>query len=176
MLKRIFALAVGQCLYLTLSAQQPTYPLKFQFKDSNSQLRDTLMNRMRFKSWGMQETFPAYLQWKQQPFAIKKSAIHGLGLFADSSQTFQQGDTICILFTKRNTTGYFELDYMQSNPGSFINDSAQPNAEAVFSGQHIFMVASQYIPPQTEITVSYRQLLELLGNDNRSAARVIKYW
>lgn len=176
MLKRIYALAAWLCLCLHLTAQQGGYPLKFQFKDANNQLHDTLMNRMRFKSWAAQESFPGYLQWKSQPFAVQKSTIHGLGLFADSLHTFFTGDTVCVLFTQRSTTGYFELDYLQTNPGSFINDSQQANTEAVISTQKIVLLAKQNISAGAEITLDYRQLLGLFGNDNQSAARVIKYW
>jgi len=80
----------------------------------------------------------------------------------------------CILFSR--ATLYVCCLPKEANPGSFINDSQQANSEAAIGSQHIVLLAKQNISAGAEITLDYRQLLGLFGNDNQSAARVIKYW
>ncbi|MBX7203685.1 MAG: hypothetical protein K1X77_11490 [Bacteroidia bacterium] len=171
----MYALMAWLCLCLPLAAQQGGYPLKFQFRDASNQLHDTLMTRVRFKSWGSMESFPNYLQWKNQPFAVRKSTIHGLGLFADSVSSFNTGDVVVCAFVKRSSTGRFDLDYLQTNPASFINDAQNANLDIEITAHSIVLKAKETISPLTELTISYAALIALFADDT-TVKHAVKYW
>jgi hypothetical protein len=156
-------------------AQQTSYPMKFQFRNTNGVLRDTLMPRMRFRIWRQSNSFPTYVKWKGFPFSICNSPIDGLGLFSDSLSSFAQGSEIGFAFIKINNTGHFELDYQETNIGSFINDSQEPNMEVVLTSMGIIMKAKVNISPNTELTLNYREIIVLFPED-AGVVRSIKYW
>jgi len=161
---------------LAQGSPRPDYAMKFQFRNDNGSLRDTAMfSRFKFGVWSKSAEYPTYVKWKNQPFAVNRSPIHGVGLFTDLVSVFSQGQTIGYIFYKVGSSGSFDLDYMQTNLGSFVNNSAQPNTEIVSTPQGLLLKAKESISSNTEITASYQELLNLFPNDE-SAVRTIKYW
>jgi SET domain-containing protein len=115
---------------------------------------------------------------KEQPFALRKSAIQGTGAFA--TRTIRKGQRI-IEYTgehidndeadrryddekmKRHHTFLFIVDdkeiidgAVNGNDSRFINHSCDPNAEAVIEGKRIFIYALRTIRPGEEIAYDYQ--------------------
>lgn len=158
------------------NAKLPDYPMKFQFRNSHGDLRDTSMfSRLKFTAWSKSSAYPAYVKWKNQPFAVNLSSINGVGLFTDSSSSFSTGQTIGYAFYKVGSSGRFDLDYLESNIGSFINNADEANMEAIKTDKGIVLKAKQNIASNTELTVSYQSIINLFPNDP-SASQAIKYW
>jgi hypothetical protein len=159
-------------LYITtnsVSAQTtgapPNYPMKFSYIDQSGNAHDTLMNPIKFKMWNASGSYPAYVKWKSDPFAVLRSSIGGLGLFTDSVTTFSSGQTIGWLYYKTNSTGRFNLDYIQSNIGMFVNNSETPNMQIIQTSQGLSLQALQTIGPGTELTIRFRDLRSMFPND-----------
>jgi len=167
-------LFIIQSRYLGYSQAIPKYPLKFEYVDSIAGVKDTLASRIKIAYWSKQKNFPGYLKWKGQPFAILKSEIDGVGLFTDSVSTFNTGDVVAYAFVKRASAGRFDLDYIETNPASFINDQTDPNLDIELSGQGIILKANKPIAELTELTISYAALIALFPGDI-TVERTIKY-
>ena len=115
---------------------------------------------------------------KEQPFALRKSAIQGTGAFA--TRTIRKGQRI-IEYTgehidndeadrryddekmKRHHTFLFIVDdkeiidgAVNGNDSRYINHSCDPNAEAVIEGKRIFIYALRTIRPGEEIAYDYQ--------------------
>ena len=115
---------------------------------------------------------------KEQPFALRKSAIQGTGAFA--TRTIRRGQRI-IEYTgehidndeadrryddekmKRHHTFLFIVNddeiidgAVDGNDSRFINHSCDPNAEAVIEGKRIFIYALRTIRPGEEIAYDYQ--------------------
>jgi len=154
----------------------PSYKMLFQFRNSNGVLRDTIMaSRLKFSLWSKSTDYPAYVKWKNQPFAVNPSSINGVGLFTDSTSSFSTGQTIGYAFFKVGASGSFELDYIESNIGSFVNNDDNPNTEIISTSKGLVLKAKQNIGPNTELTASYQSLINMFPNDP-SVERTIKYW
>jgi hypothetical protein len=119
--------------------------------------------------------FPSYLKWLNSPFAIRHSPLNGYGLFTDSVSSFSSGQVVGYAFFKLNTTGHFDLDYREANIGLYINDSDNPNVTLTKVAGGIQMTANTNIGPNTEITSSYQNLINLFPGD-QDVVRVIQYW
>ncbi|MBL0310145.1 MAG: hypothetical protein IPP77_10845 [Bacteroidetes bacterium] len=98
-----------------------------------------------------------------------------MGLFSDSTHSFSTGDTIGYAFFKIGSTGSFDIDFMESNIGSFINDSQTPNMEVLLTPKGLLLRAKQSIASTTELMASYREIIDLFPND-KSIRRSIQYW
>jgi hypothetical protein len=171
-----FMLLSGICFYAKgQTVNTKIYRMSFQYRNQSGLLKDTMISRMLYHSWSESSNYPTYVKWKKLPFAIVKSPINGVGLFTDSSTTFNAGDIIGYAFYKVAHAGSFETDYLESNIGSFVNDSSSPNIDIVLTSDGIIMKAKQKILPNTELTGSYQQLINLFPGD-ASAEKLIKYW
>lgn len=179
MKKILLPFCLGLLTFLSSQAQTtntlPTYPMKFLYNSSNGIQRDTLLSKLSFRMWKMSNNYPAYVKWKSQPFAVLRSSIDGLGLFTDSVSSFTTGQEIGWIYYKVNSSGRFDMDYLDSNIGLFINNSDNPNAELVQTSQGIKIKATRAINSVSEITIRYQDILNLFPNDP-SAVRKIKYW
>lgn len=151
------------------------YELSFSYKKSGGQMIDTLLSRIEYKYWSKSLKYPTYVQWKGQPFSVLKSPLDGVGLFTDSLNTFSTGQIIGTIFYKVSSGGTFQSDYIESNIGTFINDSNTPNAKSYITPQGIIIKATQNILKKSEITVSYQDLMNLFPND-MTVVNLVKYW
>jgi len=174
-LKLTFFLIVS-LIALNLSAQViPKYEMRFQYRDSIGLMKDTIMSRAKYLLWSKSEAYPSFVKWKSLPFAVLRSSISGVGLFTDSSSSFSLGQQIGFAFVKRSTSGRFNFDYIETNFGSFINDSETPNMDVELTDNGVVFKSNQSIPPHTELTVSYRAIIDLFPDDE-TAEQSIKYW
>jgi hypothetical protein len=153
----------------------PNYKMLFQYRNGSGQLRDTMVPRIKYKVWSRASTYPSYVKWKNQHFAVLRSSIDAVGLFTDSTSSFSTGQEIGYAFFKIGSSGHFDLDYLETNLGSFINDSDNPNIEVVKTSTGIVIKAKQNIVPNTELVANYQDLINLFPNDE-SVNRAIKYW
>ncbi len=81
---------------------------------------------------------------------VKKSNIHGLGLFAKekiSSQT--------VLGIAHVKDDRFSHGYIRTPLGGFLNHSNKPNCEAVYFGDFIKIITLIDLTSGVEITVDY---------------------
>ena len=85
-------------------------------------------------------------QASRKKYVIKKSPIHGVGVFAN--ETIQRGEIIdCMIGEKRLITPYF---------GSLINHSNKKNnIEIIQLNNDYYAVATTTILKNTEITINY---------------------
>ncbi len=81
---------------------------------------------------------------------IKKSLIHGLGLFATCEITSQSELGISHIKDDR-----FSHGYIRTPLGGFFNHSKKPNCEAVYIGDFIKIKTLIHINSGDEITVDY---------------------
>ncbi|MFH0866470.1 MAG: SET domain-containing protein [Bacteroidota bacterium] len=170
-MKKLFLLFLFSCFTgLVYSQAIVNYTMKFRYQN-----KDTLLSREKIHFWSKSGQFPAYIDWENAPFAIQPSAINGVGLFTDSSGSYTAGLDIGWAFIKVAGTGVFIDDYYESNIGMFVNDSQTPNAEIINTTQGLMMRAITTIGPNTEITASYQQILDLFPNDD-TVKFLIKYW
>lgn len=86
------------------------------------------------------------------PWKIKKSNIHGNGVFTTTTFNKNERIGVGIAFTL-----YF-LPYVTSDFGSLINHSYTPNSHLVYSYKDnvYYVAASKRLPSNTEITLDYR--------------------
>ena len=152
----------------------PRYPMKFQY-NTNGRFVDTTFSKAYFRTWTRTAKFPGYAKWDNLPLAVANSSVSGVGLFCDSSSTFSRGDTIGFAFYKSGSTGTFSLDYIESNLGTFVNNSSAPNMNIVKTSRGLMMVANCSIKSGTELTASYQSLINFFPND-ATAREQIKYW
>jgi len=81
---------------------------------------------------------------------IKKSPIHGLGLFAITKISLQTE-----LGISHVKDGRFSHGYIRTPLGGFFNHSKKPNCEAVYDGDFIKIITLTNINSGDEITVDY---------------------
>ena len=81
---------------------------------------------------------------------IKKSSIHGLGLFA--AKEIPAKIELGISHVKDNR---FSHGYIRTPLGGFFNHSKKPNCEAVYFGDIIKLKTLMHINLDDEITVDY---------------------
>ena len=81
---------------------------------------------------------------------IKKSPIHGLGLFAITKISSQTE-----LGISHVKDGRFSHGYIRTPLGGFFNHSKKPNCEAVYDGDFIKIISLKNINSGDEITVDY---------------------
>ena len=81
---------------------------------------------------------------------IKKSSIHGLGLFAINKIPAKSDLGISHVKDKR-----FSHGYIRTPLGGFFNHSKKPNCEAVYIGDFIKIRTLMHINLDDEITVDY---------------------
>lgn len=85
--------------------------------------------------------------------SVKKSKIHGNGLFAN--EPIKKGDTIGVAHQILNTSNH-KVFIPTAIVGSNYNHSKNnPNAENVNDGNKRYLVALKDIKPGTEITANY---------------------
>ena len=96
-----------------------------------------------FKKLRQFKPIPSYL-------TIKKSAIHGLGLFA--IQEIKAGVELGISHVKDNR---FLHGYIRTPLGGFFNHSSEPNCEAVYENDFIKIKTLSIVNSEDEITVDY---------------------
>lgn len=176
-LKKYVLIIATILLSFDISAQTPfsDYKMEFQYRNTNNVLIDTVVSRFAFKKWSNSATYPDYVKWKNQPFAVLHSALNGVGLFTDSLTTFAQGQEIGFAFIKIQDTQHFSIDYVETNAGSFINDDVSPNVNIELTPLGLKLRANVAIPPNTELTVSYQALIDLFQGDPE-VVQAIKYW
>ena len=97
-----------------------------------------------FKKLRQFNPLPEYL-------TIKKSAIHGLGLFA--IQNIKAGTELGISHVKDNR---FLHGYIRTSLGGFFNHSETPNSEAIYDGDFIKIRTLIVLNSGDEITVDYK--------------------
>ena len=81
---------------------------------------------------------------------IKRSHIHGLGLFATTEISSQTELGISHVKDNRFSHGYIRTPF-----GGFFNHSKKPNCEAVYDGDFIKIITLSNINSGDEITVDY---------------------
>ena len=96
-----------------------------------------------FKKLRQFNPIPSYL-------TIKKSAIHGLGLFA--TQEIKAGVELGISHVKDNR---FLHGYIRTPLGGFFNHSSEPNCEAIYENDFIKIKTLSIVNSEDEITVDY---------------------
>ena len=96
--------------------------------------------------------FKKLMQFKPIPsyLTIKKSAIHGQGLFA--IQEIKAGVELGISHVKDNR---FIHGYIRTPLGGFFNHSSEPNCEAVYENDFIKIKTLSIVNSDDEITVDY---------------------
>jgi len=90
---------------------------------------------------------------------IKKSPIHGLGLFAITKISSQTE-----LGISHVKDGRFSHGYIRTPLGGFFNHSKKPNCEAVYDGDYIILKTLFNIEAGDEITVDYTKHDWILEN------------
>ncbi|MDX2003300.1 MAG: SET domain-containing protein [Chitinophagales bacterium] len=153
----------------------PKYELNFSYTDAGNVTRDTMLTRFGYKLWSGGTNYPGYTDWLNYPFAVANSIIAGVGLFTDSSSSFTSGQSVGYAFYKTGSTGKFSFDYVETNLGSFINDSQTPNLDILVTSDGIVLRANQAIGPNTELTANYRALIALFPQD-ASLKALVRYW
>ena len=83
---------------------------------------------------------------------IKKSSIHGLGLFAITKISSQTE-----LGISHVKDGRFSHGYIRTPLGGFFNHSTKPNCKAIYNGDFIKIITVTNINSGDEITVDYRK-------------------
>jgi hypothetical protein len=156
------------------TANRPNYPLKFRFTNSTG-VHDTILTRQAFKYFSKSASYPAYVGWVGQPYAVLRSPLSGVGLFTDSSSSYVLGDTVGWAYYKIANTARFDFNYFATNLGSFINDAGSPNLQVISTPKGLLLIANQNIPPLTELTISYKALISMFPGDP-SVVRAIQYW
>ncbi len=159
-MKKAIYLLIIVCISEFASAQGTNFEMKFRY-----QHRDTVLNQQKIYLWNNAGTFPAYIGWKNTPFAIQHSTIGGIGLFTDSTHSFSTGQDIGYVYIKAASTGSFMNDYYESNIGIFTNDAEAKNVEIVLMTDGLIMRALTNISPNTEIIASSSDILTLFPND-----------
>ena len=96
-----------------------------------------------FKKLRQFKPIPSYL-------TIKKSTIHGLGLFA--TEEIKEGVELGISHVKDNR---FLHGYIRTSLGGFFNHSTTPNCEAVYENDFIKIKTLSIVNSGDEITVDY---------------------
>ena len=98
------------------------------------------------------DDFKKLRQFKPIPkfLTIKKSAIHGLGLFA--IQEINAGVELGISHVKDDR---FLHGYIRTPLGGFFNHSITPNCEAVYKNDFIKIKTLSIVSSGDEITVDY---------------------
>jgi hypothetical protein len=81
---------------------------------------------------------------------IKKSDIHGLGLYAIEKIPENYNLGITHVCDKR-----FENNLIRTPLGGFFNHSDIPNCKVITSGDFLMLVSLKIIFPEEEITASY---------------------
>lgn len=81
---------------------------------------------------------------------IKKSSIHGLGLFAIAKIPAQSELGISHVKDER-----FSHGYIRTPLGGFFNHSKKPNCVAVYEGDYIKLITINSIYCNEELTVDY---------------------
>lgn len=150
-------------------------PLKFLFRDTSGQLHKRTLSRAQYRRWSRSAAYPAYVQWSDRPFALLRSPVHGVGLFTDQSTTCTAGEVIGYAFVKTAHTGIFNRDYRETNIGSFVNDSEDPNLDVLLVPRGIIMRANRSIAPCTELRAAYRAIMALFPNDP-TVTKQLRYW
>lgn len=153
------------CCTASIVAQPVSYPMKFRFRDSGGQLCDTAMPRVLYDFWGKSPHYPAYVKWKNQPFAIRKTESGRLSLFADSASSFSSGQQVGVAYVRRSSSGRFDLDFVQTDFAAFVNDSSTPNLVPELAGRKLVFKANGPISPDTKLTVSYQAISALFPDD-----------
>ena len=82
---------------------------------------------------------------------IKKSGIHGLGLFA--TETIKKGTELGISHIKDDR---FLHGYIRTPLGGFFNHSETPNCEAIYDNDFIKLKTLTVVNSNDEITVNYK--------------------
>ena len=96
-----------------------------------------------FKKLKQFKPIPAYL-------TIKKSTIHGLGLFA--TEEIKEGVELGISHVQDDR---FLHGYIRTSLGGFFNHSTTPNCEAVYENDFIKIRTLSIVNSGDEITVDY---------------------
>ena len=96
-----------------------------------------------FKKLKQFKPIPSYL-------TIKKSTIHGLGLFA--TEEIKEGVELGISHVKDDR---FLHGYIRTSLGGFFNHSTTPNCEAVYENDFIKIKTLSIVNSGDEITVDY---------------------
>ena len=96
--------------------------------------------------------FKKLKQFKPIPdyLTIKKSDIHGLGLFA--TEEIKKGVELGISHVKDHR---FLHGYIRTSLGGFFNHSTTPNCEAIYENDFIKIRTLSIVNSDDEITVDY---------------------
>ena len=81
---------------------------------------------------------------------IKKSNIHGIGLFATEKIPFNKELGITHIKDDR-----FSHGYIRTPLGGFFNHSKKPNCEAIYDGDYIKLITINDVNFGEELTVDY---------------------
>jgi SET domain-containing protein len=99
--------------------------------------------------------------------AVKRSPIHGLGVFA--TRQFNRGTVIevcpVLVISKGDVLGRYVYSWGRTKSavalgyGSLYNHSSHPNAQATRDDDNIYIEALSRIMPGEEITISYGKVV-----------------
>jgi len=160
-MKKVLFVFLFTVMAFLATAQTNNYVMRFRYHHA-----DTLLTQQKLFIWGKTVTFPAYLDWKDAPFAIQHSTTGSIGLFTDSTHSFTTGQNIGYIYLKSASTGTFINDYHKSNIGYFVNNGNTKNVEILQDANGLMMRAIANIGPNHEVVASFNDIFNLFPNDN----------
>jgi len=107
----------------------------------------------------------AAISVRDLPVEIKKSQIHGKGVF--SKEKIKKGDVVGLIMKKLKGAKDTDSAYSRTDIGKYLNHSKDPNALAISTKKGYALAASRDIPANTEILVDYEEFQELSGIPQR---------
>jgi hypothetical protein len=116
----------------------------------------------------------SYAQLSDMPqYCVRKSAIHGVGLFA--LQTIPANADVLQVFKRTSASGEFIAQYSETPLATFVNHADSPNTRLEIRMDGVYMVALHAIGPGQELASSYKQLLAMFPGD-KSLETIIRFW
>ena len=82
---------------------------------------------------------------------IKESEIHGLGLF--STDIISAGTNLGLSHIKNIE---YQHGMIRTPLGGFVNHTEEPNCELIDIGPDIYLITTQDIMPEEELTLKYK--------------------
>jgi hypothetical protein len=159
-MKKVLLVFLFSALVYMATAQTNNYVMRFKYHNA-----DTMLTQQKLFIWGKTINFPAYLDWKDAPFAIQHTTTGAIGLFTDSTHNFTSGQNLGYIYLKSGSTGTFINDYHKSNIGYFVNNGTAKNVEIVQDANGLMMKAITNISTNHEIVVSFNDIFNLFPAD-----------
>lgn len=173
MKKQVYLTGIFALLLLSaasINAQLPTLGSRQQYKmiflfNNGTGIQDTIVSKVSYSVWQKSGNYPAYMKWKNLPFAVKTTGAGETGLFTDSTSSFSNGQAVGYVFYKVQSSGGFSTAYKETNLKGFIRNSDTPNLSIVVTSQGLELRAIGSITANTELTVRYSDLAGLFPGD-----------